>query len=137
MGAEKIFDFRLKIIEKSDDEQLVFGWLYQCEDRVGKQIVDHSGEVVAVHELEKASYGFALESRKAGEMHRKTEGVGRLCEIIVTTREKQKAMGLPDGALPIGIWVGFKVDDREVWQKIKSGEYSMLSFGGRAIKEEI
>ena len=136
MGAEQQFTFRGEIEKVQEDQRLVFGWLYVSRKADGTQVVDHSQEIVRPEVLEKASYGFVLESRKQGEMHVKI-GVGRLVECIVFTPEKRAAMRIPDGIVPDGIWVGFKVDDDDVWQKIKDGTYTMFSFGGRAIRRAL
>lgn len=39
--------------------------------------------------------------------------------------------------MPVGWWIGFRVTDDDVWEKVKSGEYSMFSIGGTAIREEV
>ncbi|MCL2416031.1 MAG: XkdF-like putative serine protease domain-containing protein, partial [Defluviitaleaceae bacterium] len=72
----------------------------------------------------------------AGEMHERGE-VGQLVESVVFTKEKTVAMGIPGGILPEGWWVGFKIHDDEVWNKIKNGEYSMFSIEGTARRVEI
>jgi hypothetical protein len=46
-------------------------------------------------------------------------------------------MGIPDSTLPVGWWIGFKVLDQDVWEKVKSGEYPMFSIEGEAIREEV
>ena len=48
-----------------------------------------------------------------------------------------KAMGIPEGILPVGWWIGFKVTDPEVWEKVKDGTYSMFSIEGEAVREEV
>ena len=124
-------------IQKIDEDQrLVFGWLYVSRDKAGKQVVDHSGETISIEELEKATYGFTLKSRQAGQMHERI-GVGRLVEVVCFTPEKRLAMGIPDGIVPDGTWVGFKIDDPESWAGVKSGRFKMFSLGGRAIRREL
>ena len=49
-------------------------------------------------------------------------GEAVLIESVVFTEEKMKAMGIPAGTLPVGWWIGFKVLDEDVWEKVKSGE---------------
>ena len=130
-------------IAKRDDEQrLVFGWLYVSKRVDGTDVVDHSGETIAPTTLEKAAYAFVLDARTGGLMHRKgadgkTRAVARLVESVVFTPEKRAAMGLADGTVPDGLWTGWKVDDDEAWDGIKSGRYTMLSLGGRAVRAEV
>lgn len=56
--------------------------------------------------------------------------VGQLVEIICFTAEKRKALGIPDGCVHDGTWVGFYVPDGPAWDGVVSGKYKMLSFGG-------
>lgn len=124
-------------IQKSDDERrLVFGWASVAVDRDGVAVVDSDGDVVRVEELERGAYEFVEFYREGGAMHERT-GVARLVESCVFTAEKLAAMGLSAGALPLGWWIGFRVLDDAVWQKVKSGEYNMFSIGGRADRKEI
>lgn len=132
----------VEITKKDDEQRLAFGWLYVSKRVDGSQVVDHSGEVISPETLEKAAYGFVLDARTGGLMHRRDEhgqprAVARLVESVVFTPEKRKAMGVQDGILPDGLWVGFKVDDDEAWEGIKSGKFKMLSLGGKAIRREV
>lgn len=119
-------------IMKSDDEKrLVFGWA-NIAVRVGGEIIqDFQDDVIEIEELEQAAYNFTAEFGTAGEMHRRG-GIGRLVESIVFTKEKAAALGIPPNILPEGWWVGFRIDDDEVWEKIKNGTYSMFSIEGTA-----
>ena len=62
-------------------------------------------------------------------------GCATLVESCVFTQDKKAALGIPDDALPVGWWIGFKVTDDEVWEKVKSGEYPMFSIEGTAVRE--
>ncbi|KKL27450.1 hypothetical protein LCGC14_2385060, partial [marine sediment metagenome] len=121
-------------INKIDDQHLVFGWLSVAIDKSGDVIVDSQGDIIEPEELEKAAYDFTLFSRQAGDMHKKTEGIGQLVESMVFTVEKQEVLGIPEGTVPIGWWVGFKIQDEDVWKRIKSGELKAFSIGGKAIR---
>lgn len=118
-----------EIAKIDEDQQLVFGWASISENADGRTIVDAQNDVIVPDELEKAVYDFVLFKRDAGEMHERT-GVGQLVESVVTTREKQAAMGLPPGSLPVGHWVGFKLDS-DVFEKVKKGELTEFSYGGK------
>lgn len=129
-GSEK--DIQFSISKTEPDKKRIFGWAY-VSHKDGEQIVDHSGEVISEGELEEAFYKFVQNSRKAGEMHI-SKDAGKLIEMIVFTKEKQEALGIDLGK--IGAWVGFQLND-EVYEKVKSGDYKMLSIGGRGRKEDI
>ena len=74
--------------------------------------------------------------REGGEMHIRG-GVARLIESAVFTKEKMEAMGIPEGTLPTGWWIGFQVTDADVWEKVKDGTYSMFSIEGEAKRVEV
>jgi hypothetical protein len=74
--------------------------------------------------------------REGGEMHERG-GVATLVESVMFTKEKMALMGIPEGTVPEGWWIGFKVYDDDVWEKVKSGEYPMFSIEGEAIRREV
>ena len=127
---------RCKIYKSDDDKRQVFGWASVSARADGDAIVDFQDDIIEADELEKAAYEFVLENRGAGEMHERS-GVGKLIESVMFTKEKMAAMGVPEGVLPTGWWIGFHIPDDSVWQKIKSGEYSSFSIEGTGQREPI
>ena len=125
-----------KVMKSDDDKKQVFGWASVAVRVGGKVIEDFQEDIIEIEELENAAYNYVADFGTAGEMHERG-GVGRLIESMVFTKEKATAMGIPDGYMPEGWWVGFKITDDEVWQKIKDGTYSMFSIEGTASREEI
>lgn len=124
----------LTVMKSDDDRRLVFGWANVTVRADGEQIIDWQQDAIDTAILEKAAYEYVAEFGTAGEMHRRG-GVGRVIESIVFTREKADALGIPPDVLPEGWWIGFRITDDEVWEKIKSGEYNMFSIEGRAVRE--
>lgn len=133
------------VVKINEDQNLVFGWAYTSIDKDGERVVDHSGEVIYPEDLELAAYLFNLKFRDSGVMH-EGEVVGKLVESFVVTPEKLEAIGITqdmqkniqkNGQLPIGWWVGFYVEDNEVFDKVKNGQYSMFSIQGKALTEEV
>lgn len=118
-----------QIAKSKTDEQLVFGWANVAMDANGEYPLDWDGDITAPEDLEKAAYSFVLKHRVTGEKH-EGEAKGNLVESIMFTKEKQEALGIPEGVLPQGWWVGFHVPEKEVFEKIKSGEYEMFSVQG-------
>ena len=135
--VEKAGEFSItgEFTKFDSEQQLVFGWANVSKDEAGNTLVDSQGDTISPHELEKAAYDFVLEVRKAGEMHQRVDGIGTMVESVMLTLEKQAAMGIPEGSVPEGWWVGFKVA-QDVFDKVKSGEYTMFSIGGRGIRSD-
>ena len=125
---------RFNIQKSSDEKRLAFGWASISEDESGTALVDLSEDVIDPETLENAAYEFVKLYREGGEMHERGD-CAVLVESVVFTKEKMAAMGIPDGTLPTGWWIGFYVTDDEVWEKVKSGEYPMFSIEGTAIPE--
>lgn len=125
---------KFKIAKSHEDQQLVFGWANIAIDANGEYPLDWDGDITAPEDLEKAAYEFVLKYRATGEQHQ-GEIKGQLVESVMFTKEKQEAMGLPEGILPQGWWCGFHVPDKEVFAKIKSGEYQMFSVEGSAVRK--
>lgn len=122
---------RFKIAKSDDGRHLAFGWANVAIRSDGEVIEDWQEDIVEPEELENAAYRFVELYREGGEMHERG-GAAVLVESVVFTAEKMAAIGIPAGTLPIGWWIGFKVTDDDVWEKVKDGTYSMFSIEGTA-----
>lgn len=127
---------RFKIAKSDDDKRLAFGWANVSVDAAGEQLVDYHEDMIDIEELEQAAYKFVEFYREGGEMHERG-GCAVLIESMVFTKEKQAALGLPEGTVPEGWWIGFHVTDDDVWAKVKDGTYPMFSIEGEAIREPV
>ena len=126
-------------IKKSDnDKQYVFGWANVSIRKDGEQIEDYQGDMIDPEELESAAYEHVLKFRSAGERHDPNfRNKGKLIESVVFTKEKLAAMGIPEGTVPLGWWVGYHIEDKDAWEKVKKGEYRMFSVEGQAQREPV
>lgn len=127
---------RFQIMKSDSDRMLAFGWASVSMRINGKLIEDWQKDIVEPEELENAAYHFVELYREGGEMHERG-GAAVLIESIVFTKEKMKAIGIPPDMLPVGWWIGFKVLDEEVWEKVKDGTYAMFSIEGEAERVEV
>ena len=127
---------KFRITKSDDDKKQAFGWANVSIRSNGEVIEDWQEDIVEPEELENAAYNFVELYREGGEMHERG-GAAVLIESVVFTEEKMKAMGIPEGTLPIGWWIGFKVLDDDVWEKVKDGTYSMFSIEGEAERVEV
>lgn len=124
-----------EIVRKDDEQRIVFGWASVVVNPDGSPVVDLQDEVIRPAELEKAAYDYVLKSRDGGVMHEET-GVAKLVASLVTTPEIVKALfpNVHDGAIPIGWVVAYKILKEHVWKRIKNGELTAFSIGGRGTR---
>lgn len=132
-GWESTKENNYTIAKMDDDKRLVFGWASISITTEGEQLEDLQHDLINPEDLEEAVYEYVLHFRDTGEEHRPhLRKKGKLVESCVFTAEKQRAMGLPEGILPVGWWIGFKIEDDEAWEKVKNGTYRMFSIEGKA-----
>lgn len=124
------WELPLDIIKAEPDQRLIFGWA-SISTMDGQLVIDKQGDMIHTIDLEQAAYDFVLFSRQQGDMHMR-KGVGRLIESIVFTKEKQAALHIDLGLE--GWWVGFKVDDDDLWDAHKRGDRPEFSIGGRGVR---
>lgn len=133
---DEVLKGRFKIMKSNDEKMLAFGWANISIRADGEVIEDYQKDIVEPEELENAAYHFVELYREGGEMHERG-GAAVLIESVVFTEEKMQVMGVPQGTLPVGWWIGFKVMDKDVWEKVKDGTYQMFSIEGEAERVEV
>lgn len=117
--------------------QLVFGWANVSVQEDGTTPMDWQGDIIETPVLESAAYNFVLEHGLANQEHEYGTECGWLVESMMFTKDKMAAMGIPEGTLPEGWFVGFYIPDPVVYQKVVDGEYNMFSIEGRARRIEL
>lgn len=135
-NTQVIFKGELSSVNK--EHKTAYGWAYVCKK--GSSVVeDHSGDTWDIKEVEKTAHEFVLECRVGGESHI-VKGGAELVESMVFSRELQDALEIDikkDGESVEGWFVGFRINDEELLQKVETGELPMFSIGGTGIREEI
>lgn len=136
---EKTEDSReFSVMKTDEDKHLVFGWASIATTVDGEPLEDLQRDIIEPEDLEEAVYQYVLNFRDGGEEHNPTmRKKASLIESVVFTKEKMTAMGIPEGILPEGWWIGFYVKDEDAWQKIKDGTYKMFSIEGKAVREDV
>lgn len=124
---------RGSIVKVDEVKKVVYGWAYVCEEG-GQEVIDHSGDVIAPEELEKAAHQFVTDCRIGKVMHA-GETQAEMVESVFFSKELQEALDIDLGK--VGWFVGFSVSDPDIIEKISKGELSMFSIGGTAIREAI
>jgi len=132
-GGDASWTVPFAVMKTDPDQRLVFGWASIIE-RDGMAIIDKQGDIIPADELEKAAYDFVLYSREQDDLHDGAPA-GRCVESMVFTLEKQQALGINLGK--VGWWVGFKVDNDDLWAAHKRGERPEFSIGGSAYRQQV
>ncbi len=135
-NPDNVIKSRFRIMKSDDEKMLAFGWANVSMRVDGELIEDWQADIIEPEELENAAYEYVLLYREGGEMHERG-GVAVLIESVVFTEEKMQAMGIPAETLPVGWWIGFKITDKDVWEKVKNGTYQMFSIEGEAERVEV
>jgi hypothetical protein len=118
-------------------QQNVFGWGYVAFDKDGSLNIDKSGDFVDdMDQVEKTAYDFVLKSR-AGDSDHTNVQTSTLIESMVFTEEKIEKMGIAPGAVPLGWWVGFHIEDEKVWERVEKGELTAFSIHGKGTREKV
>lgn len=126
---EVYVDIGFQLYKAKESEGLVSGWANVSVNADGSIPLDWQDDVIAPETLEKAAIGFMLDYRGSGVMH-DGDAVGTVVESIVFTKEKQEAIGIPEGCVPQGWFITVKVHDKDVFAKVKDGTYKMFSIQG-------
>lgn len=130
MDSIYLDEFKLNLsIEKTADQGLVSGWANVAVNADGTIPLDWQGDIIRPEVLEKAAIDFMLNYRESGEMHQGSS-IGTVVESIVFTKDKQEALGIPEGVVPEGWFITVKIKDNDVFEKVKSGKYRMFSIQG-------
>lgn len=120
------------VVSKSvEEEGLVSGWANVAVTADGEVPIDWQGDMILPETLEKAANKFMMEYRSSGVLH-VGEPVGIIVESIVFTKEKQRALGIPEGCVHEGWFVTVKILDPIIFEKVKDGSLRMFSIQGRA-----
>lgn len=121
-----------KVVKTLTDQNLVFGWASVAISKEGKTIQDYEEDQVDMEAMEPVMYEFVQKYRAANVSHQGPQ-IGDLVECTVFTKQKMAAMGIPEGTVPEGVWIGFKVDDA-TFAKVKKHELEMFSIEGKGIR---
>ena len=122
--------------DQSFEKGLVSGWANVAKNVDGNAPLDWQGDIIEPSDLEDAAIAFMKEYRDSGCNH-EGDSVGTVVESIVMTKDKQAAMGIPEGTVPEGWFITVQLYDNEVINKVKNGEFRMFSIQGVAQREAL
>jgi len=116
MGLEEAPD-PIEVIKLDKQKQIVYGVFLVPEK------ADHDGDVINEEDIEKVAHDFLVEYRTIDEMH-KTIIPANIVESFIAW-DKMDYYGK---TVTKGTWCGaIKINDKDVWEKVLSGEYKAFS----------
>jgi hypothetical protein len=119
---------------KADNEgRYVRGWA-SVVSKDGQPVEDWQGDVIHIEDLRKAAHQFISDTRVAKAMHNGSP-IGEVVESLIIDDEVAKSLGIADDKR--GWFVGMHVHSPEIQARVKSGELSAFSIGGRGVRREI
>ena len=121
-------------VTKVDTEQRIVYGFASVVTKGGEVVVDRQGDVITADEMEKAATNFMLGARNGLTMH-KGEPTTTIVHSMPFTKEIQSAFGIESDLE--GWLIAVKVHDDETWDRMKKGEFTGFSIGGRATKVEV
>lgn len=119
-------EFGAEILKADDEKRIVYGWASVYEMN-GESVVDKQGDMLDEDEVMKMAHAFMREVRVGKAMHR-GHPVGEIVESLVLTTDVQKSLGIDLGKA--GWYIGMKINDEAVWDRIKKQELQAFSIGG-------
>lgn len=138
MPDEQEFTASAAVVKVDDALGLVMGYAIVCNDG-GEPYFDVQGDHIPEDAMMKAATDFMLNSRVAGEMHRRSEKSAEDHGTVVfawpMTADVAKAFGIE--VQKTGLMIAIKPDDGML-EKFRDGTYTGFSIGGaRGDDEEV
>lgn len=123
-------DSSVKIVKMDEDQMIIWGWASVAKIG-GEEVYDSHGDHIPMEELERASIDFMTKSRTGLAMHDGSK-VSEVIGSLPLSAELAKALGITCDRE--GWIIGKKFYDRDVWNRVKSGELPAMSIGGRGVR---
>lgn len=134
MGEDNVkIDVMFDVSKSNSALGLVSGWANVAVNANGSIPMDWQDDIIMPDVLEKAAIGFMRDYRGSGVEHiGNVQGI--VVESMVFTKDKQRAIGIPEGCVPEGWFITVQVLDQVLFEEVKSGKYKMFSIQGKAKK---
>lgn len=121
----------VQVVKVDDSLDILFGFALIC--RVDDEdYYDTHGDHIPEEVMLKASAQFMYSARVSLEMH-DGEQKGTVVFAFPLTQEIAKSLNITTSKT--GLIIGVKINDKDVLAKVKSGEYTGFSIGGRCARD--
>jgi len=118
----------VELLKIDKHKQLVYGVFLWPEE------ADHDGDVISAEDIEKVAHRFVADYRAIDEMHKDIISA----EIVESAVAWEDDMNYYGKKLKKGAWFGaIKIHDKDVWEKVLTGEYKAFSVRIAGVREPI
>lgn len=119
--------YQCPILKADEDARMVYGVVLE------PHTVDLQGDVLALDTIETAAHKYLVRSRTVGDSHSRQAGAE-----VVESYLAPADLELGGQTVSMGSWVmGVHVTDGDLWEAVKSGEYTGFSIGGNGERKAI
>lgn len=120
-----------------DDQQIVYIWA-SVITKNGVPVEDSQGDKISPLVLQECAHDFIDKSRAGGFMHVPGLEAGKIVESMVFDYALQKSLGIvikdQNGDHIEGWLTAYAVDSKELWKRVKAGDFAEASIGGEAVR---
>lgn len=136
--------FQAHVLKFDEAQRRVYGWASIARKADGTLPHDSQGDVIdtpeAVRAWENAFYEFLPQAATADDMH-VDFGVAKIVGGLAFTPDLTKALGIPDGILPTGLFIVVDIPKTErgnqLWADVTTGKRKMFSIVASVLREEL
>ena len=120
--------------EKADAAgRYVRGWASVASVN-GATVTDYQGDRVSIDELRRAAHQFVTDARVAKAMHAGAQ-VGEVVESVIVDDAFAKSLGASETKR--GWWIGMRINDADVAERVRKGDLRAFSIGGRGRRKSV
>lgn len=136
--------FQATVLKFDEAQRRVYGWASIARKADGTLPHDSQGDVIdtpeAVRAWENAFYEFLPKAATADDMH-VDFGVAKIVGGLAFTPDLTKALGVPDGILPTGLFIVVDIPKTargdQLWSDVTTGKRRMFSIVASVLREEL
>lgn len=115
------------VLKVDEEQRIIYGW-GSVTTYKGEVVVDREGDWIATDTLHKAVNNF-MKGIRVGKLNHRGEAKGTIVHSFPITKELCDALGIQSDRE--GWITGYYVEDDDLWESVKAGDYAEFSIGGR------
>ena len=117
---KRLPDFQ--IVKCNMDQKVIFGWASAAALMDATRNENRNNGMNVSEDWESVMHAYASMCwEKAEQCDLNIQKKARMIESVILTKEKMRVLGIPEGTVQEGWWIGLRVDDDVLWEKMNKG----------------